>query len=112
MYGQGCTRSLATFYQLDGLDHHDHQFKWDGGGARGGGGGWVGLGGGFQGIGYCEGVHNAISSLLGPIVQAQLSNVIADRFRALDFQVFASHLVGEAEKSQCCQLQGPWGRPV
>ena len=37
-------------------------------------------------------------SLLGPVVQAQLSSIIACRLLALDIQVFACNLVGEAEK--------------
>ena len=37
-------------------------------------------------------------SLLGPVIQAQLSNVIADRFLAFDILVFAFHLVSEEEQ--------------
>ena len=36
-------------------------------------------------------------SLLGPVIQAQLSSIISDRFLTLDIQGFASRLVGEAE---------------
>ena len=37
-------------------------------------------------------------SLLGPVIQAELTSIIVDRFLTLDIQVFASYLVGEAEK--------------
>ena len=35
--------------------------------------------------------------MLGPVIQAKLSSVIADRFLTLDIQVFTLHMVREAD---------------
>ena len=42
--------------------------------------------------------HNVLSRQLASVIQAHLSSVITDNILTLDIHVFASYLVGEAEK--------------
>ena len=70
----------------------------------------------FHEINFCEGVRVPVElyiwkalteffpgSLVGPVIQAQFSSIIADRILTLDMQVFASHLVGEVEKANAAR---------
>ena len=96
---RGCTSSLATFHQIDILDQVLITS-------------WSGMWGPRLPRGrllwgspvpvelyICEAlIVLFLGSLFSPVVQAQLSSVIAGRFLALDIQFFESQLVDESEK--------------